>query len=477
MAIPDGIASYLAVAAGSVVAPTVLGFGLLRWLGLGPAHGLRAAVGFGYVAGHYVLAHVTLAWLLLGRPGTGLALPVAALLVGLWLWRRSPRGAAAPAPREPSPWWSWLPVLLLVACSVEAFTAANAEPVRWSDEAVNWAAKAKVLYTAPGFDLRQGLAFFVEHPDYPLFNPLAQVLAFASAGRVLHFENRLPIQFFAVALLLLLSAALARRAHPLVAMLVLVAFAGTSFSYQAPTAYADVVLACATLAAAEALLRWRETGEPVFVAIACLATGAMVATKNEGLLLAGAVAAPFLAERLLRRRGPGGPPLPWRLLGWLFVPLAAYALHRGMNGWFGIQNDLTNPALGQGRGLVARVVGQAGRNGGPVLGYYGRMLVDPAQHRLLPLAFLVAAPLAACRGTRAWLTSPTALLLAAFLCATAGYMAVFVGTIYDLKWHLDVAADRTMQHVLPLAAVGLAAAIAPARAAGGVSGPSPGSCS
>ena len=75
---------------------------------------------------------------------------------------------------------------------------AHAEPVRFSDEAVNWAAKAKVLYTAPNFDLKTGLDFFVEHPDYPLFNPLAQVLAFAGAGRVLHFENRLPIQFFAV---------------------------------------------------------------------------------------------------------------------------------------------------------------------------------------------------------------------------------------------------------------------------------------
>ena len=48
-----------------------------------------------------------------------------------------------------------------------------------------------------------------------------------------------------------------------------------------------------------------------------------------------------------------------------------------------------------------------------------------------------------------------------FVAATIGYMLVFVGTLFELKWHMDVAADRIMQHVLPLAVIGLTASVWP----------------
>jgi len=38
---------------------------------------------------------------------------------------------------------------------------------------------------------------------------------------------------------------------------------------------------------------------------------------------------------------------------------------------------------------------------------------------------------------------------------------VFTGTVYDLGWHLDVAADRTMLHVLPIAVLGLCTQVWP----------------
>jgi hypothetical protein len=136
-------------------------------------------------------------------------------------------------------------------------------------------------------------------------------------------------------------------------------------------------------------------------------------------------------------------------------------LHRAINAWFEIQNDLTNPALGNGRGLFERIGSQATTYGPPVLAYYGRMLVDAGLHRLLPLALLVAAPLAWLARRRAWLRGAGAPMFVAFAAATAGYMLVFVGTIYDLGWHLDVAADRTMLHVLPLAVIGLCASVWP----------------
>ncbi|MBZ0150441.1 MAG: hypothetical protein K8J09_02840 [Planctomycetes bacterium] len=457
MALPEGLTTWVWVATMSVAAPGLLGFGLVRWLGLTPAHGRAFALGVGYIVGHYVLAHVTLLWLWRGQPLPGWLLPIAAATTGAWLWRRAtrrpPTAVAGPANTPAATWWSWLPVLVLTLLLLDTFTATGAQLVRYSDEAVNFAAKAKLLYCAPGFDLGAGLGGFVEHPDYPLFNPLTQVLTFASAGRVLHAENRLPVQFFAVALLGMLSAALHRRAHPLVATLVLVAFAGTSFASMAPTAYADVMLAAATLAAAESLLRWRETGERALLGLAGLAMGAMVATKNEGAMLVLALLGPFVVERVWWWwRLPKRSALWWPAAAWLLVPLSALLFQRAFNRHYGLQNDLV---------LFGRIADQLASHGPRLLDYYWGLLTDPALHRLLPLTFLVAAPIACLLRGREVVAG--ALLFASFLLAMGAYSLVFLGTVYDLQWHLDVAADRCVLHVLPLVASGLAAMTWPRR--------------
>ena len=465
MAFPEGIVGYGLVALCSVLAPAVFGFALLRWLGLGPVHGLRFAWGFGYLAGHFVLAQVTLLWLIARKPVPGWLLPVAAVLAAWFLLRRARRKHVDALPRVPSHWTAWLPVVLVSCVLVHAFLAANVAPVRYGDEAVNWASKAKVLYTAPGFDLSTGLSFFVDHADYPIFNPLTQVLAFASAGRVLHFENRLPIQFFAIALLLMLSAATTRRAHALPAALALLAFVGTTFFSQAPTAYADIMLACATLAACEALLRWRESRDPVFFGLGLFAMGAMLSTKNDGRMLVIALTAPFVLDVLVTRLQVGGwgalAQLRWRSLGWLLVPIAAVLLQRGMNAWFSIHNELESEAFTHGRGMLEIILSQFAANGPVVLAYYGRMLVDPALNSLLPLMFLLAGPLAWIARGRDWWTGAGSITWLVFVAATIGYMLVFVGTLFELKWHMDVAADRIMQHVLPLAVIGLTASVWP----------------
>lgn len=473
MALPEGLIAYATAAVGSVLAPMVFGLGLVRRLGLGPEHGLRIGLAFGYVIGHYVLAHLTYAWLALRQPVPGWCLPLLALAFGAWLLRRppAPRHASLPSPRAAStspgphwPRWPWLPravLLLLVVWLLDQCLATNAAPIRFSDEADNWAAKAKVLYTAPDFALKEGLDFFVQHPDYPLFNPLLQVLAFASVGRVLHFENRLPIQGFAVVLLCLLSAASLRRARALPSTLALLAFAGTSFASAAPTGYADVMLATATFAACEALLRARETGAPVWWRLACLCFGAMIATKNEGSLLMLSLLGAFAVVWLSERRGRSAAVLPWRAAGWLAVPLAAIAVQRAFNHWFAVRNDLFDPALGRGRGLLERIADQLTSHGPGVLDYYLRMAVDASAHRLLPLLFVLTVPLALLVHRRHWLGGATPPLLLAFTGATLGYMLVFTGTVYDLGWHLDVAADRTMLHVLPIAVLGLCTQVWP----------------
>lgn len=451
MALPEGLTAQLWVAACTIAAPTMLGLGILRALGLRRTHGLRTAVALAYLIGHYALAHVTTAWLAVGQPFPGFVLPLLAALLGLALTRLArdplgPRGVPERASR-----WTLLPLLTLSLLFVHDVTVANVEPIRFSDEAQIWAAKAKALYCAPVVDLQMGMGALVHHADYPALNPLVQVLCFASAGHVTHFENRLPIQFFGLALLALLSAATSRRAHPVFAVLVLLAFAGTVFWNNALTVYADVLLALATLATVECLLRLRETGERVWWRLACLSTGAMLATKNEGALLALAVIGPFAVAHLASRgESPVVPRRALRELGWLLVPITTLALHRAFNAHFDLTNDLA-----AGDGLLVRTLHQAPAYAPRVAAFYGRMFVDPAQHALLPLLFAAAASVALLAGRRGRIGSPAATLLATTVCAILGYMLVFVGTPADLTWHMDTAAARTMQQIVPVAALGL----------------------
>jgi hypothetical protein len=473
MALPEGLLSWAWVAATAIAAPALLGLGVLRALGI--ARGARAGTLWphGFVAGQFVLAHATAAWLWLGQPVPGVALPVAAALVGAVLLRRG--ADVAPAVPEPRlPFTVRVAAVLAIAAFAHACVLAAALPVRFGDEAEIWAGKAKVLYGGTDVDLAVALPV-VAHADYPTLNPLVQVLSFAASGRVLHVENRLPIQAFGVALLLLLASACARRARPGIAALAVIATGATLHTGAGTAAYADVPLACALLAVVDALLRWRETGERAWWRVACLACGAQLATKNEGAMLALAVAAPLLLQVWCTRRNgvslaPPSPAasfppfLPWprvgRELAWLAVPLTTLALHRVFNARYVLHNDLLR-AGPDGTGLLGRLWGNAGERADDVAAAFGAMLVDPAPHRLLPLVALGAAAAALLAQGRRWLASPTAFVAGIALLGTLGYMAVFVSTPADPTWHLATAAARTLEHVVPLCALAACMAIAP----------------
>ncbi len=446
----------LQVVAGAILAPALLGFGLLRALGVPAETERRCVLALAYLVGHFVMAHVIYVWLVLGQPVPGWSLSLFAAAAGVLLLRGRPRGVAT-GPRAATSPLVWVPLLVLCLLFLDAFFTTNVDPIRRSDEAEIWASKAKVLFATPGFDIRHPLHFFVQHPDYPLLDPLVQVLSFANAGAVLHHENRLPIQMFALALLALLSAALSRRAHGLIGNLALVAFAGSSFAFQAPTAYADTMLACATLACVDCLLRWRESGNAAWWRVGCIAMAAMLATKNEGAMLAVVVVFVFTCDQVITRvRRP-------RLkdLAWLLVPGSTFVLGSAFNRYYDLRNDLLDPAAGGGKGLLERVVGQVPTHAQPVAEHYGGMLIDANLHRLLPLALCAAVLLHALPIWRRQVAAGAVLPAATFALATLGYMTVFVGTHSDVHWHLGTAADRTLQHVLPLAVLGLCALVWP----------------
>ncbi|GAB4163441.1 MAG: hypothetical protein Fur0037_29130 [Planctomycetota bacterium] len=444
MDLSQGLISLAWVPLASVGAPAWLGWSIVRRAA--PSASRRAALAFGYLIGQFAMAHVTLLWLIADQPFPGALLPLIGAATAIAI-----RGARPPAiaRRAMPPLPVLIPLAFVLLSLLDAFTQTNALPVRFGDEADIWAAKAKVLFCSPGFHLSAGLHSFVSHPDYPLWNPLVQVLSFASAGSVLHWENRMPIQAFAIALALLLSESLERRASPLVAGLELLAFAGTTFASSANACTADVMLALSALAAVEALLRHRDSQDSAFWALGCVCLAALLASKNEGSLVAIAIALPFAIDRWIRlgTRGVFG-----KGIFWLALPLASIALHRGFNAYFGCTNDLFDPGVRG--GLFGRVIGNLPERSLPVARFYAEMLVDPERQRWILLAFLIAA--AALAGAR---RAAPRILLAICGIALAGYMLVFVGTHADLEWHMLTAADRTVLHVLPLAAVGLAACL------------------
>jgi hypothetical protein len=468
MAIPEGLISYAWTALCAVLAPALFGAGVVRRLGLDPRQDRCAFAAWSYLVGQYVFAHVTFAWLWAGQPAPGWLLPVVAAVAGLALIGARPRGPLGePSARPPAALrrarhaWPLAVALVFVGTALaNQFLLAGLQPVTTGDEAVIWSAKAKVLYTAPGFELGFGLGYYVSHPDYPQFNPLVQVLAYASSGRILHFENRLPIQCFGVALVLLLASAAVRRIGPWAASAVVVAFTATAFFPTTAWAFADVMLACAMLATADAWLRWRETGARHWWRLACFGLAAALSSKNEGSLLAVAALAAAGCSALLQRRSARRRPLGRQWL-WLAVPLAAVAAHQCFNAWFQCSNDLFDPNFGSGKGLLARIPGLLAERALPVAEYYGRMLVDPGTSRLLIVSMLAAA---IARGRRC-LGSDAAALVLFVLFGLGGYMLVFVGTYFDLQWHLGTAAHRTCLHVLPVAALGFCALMAPCAAA------------
>ncbi|MGC6489095.1 MAG: glycosyltransferase family 39 protein, partial [Planctomycetota bacterium] len=420
------------------------------------------------------VAALTAAWLGLGRPGSVWWWLLAVAGAAAWTLRPAPaaaplgsRDAAAPAAGSSARGSSPVDWGLILGVEVFLFDAlaSRVYPVRRSDEADIWAAKAKVLFAAPAGEVSEGLHHFALTGFYPSWNPLIQALVYGCRGEIVHFDNRLPIQLFGVAMLMILASALRRRTNPWLGALVLAALVGPLMRALVAVMYSDLMLACAAALAAESLLRWREEGGRAWWRLACVAMAGMLAAKNEGeLLVPCLLVAAALSRALGRPSRPDGDaarvrPRPTWLL-WLSLPLAAVLARRGFNAYFDLGSYLEGD-VGPARGVLGRFLDGARENGAEVLAFFGEMSLDPSQHGLLlllfPLAFAVSA---ASRGLRAALAGPAGLLFLAWAGAMSGYLMVFIGTN---SWQLHVAAPRVVTQALPWAAVGACAALWPRR--------------
>ena len=443
--------------------PTLLGIGLLHSLGIRLRDDRLAFFGWAYTAGSFGTGAVLFAWLWLGWPLDARLLAPALLLLAAalgFIGSRTDHTAAdserPPARASALERWllvSFVVVLLLV--TLDRILLSSFWPITLRDEARIWALKAKLLFHAGGFNdvFRAHAGWFMpSHLDYPPLNPLLQVWTFAHAREILHVENRLPIQCFAVALVLAGAGALRQLVRPgLAAVLLVLLISAEHTIVQSKSGSADLMVALGFLVALDAWLRWMRTGSPRWWKLCMLGLAFMMWSKNEGALyfcaFAGAASLSFARPSFRARHGlPSG-----RLLAWVLLPLGITAATWWTNAHFGFANDM---ATGSALDIImerfdARI--------GPVLAYHGNILARLPEHNHLLFvvlaAFVVAFPARSFRGT---LQMPTSMLL---MVLTA-YVVVYLATPQNLDWHLSTSATRVFYQSLPVLTLWVALAAA-----------------
>lgn len=443
-----------------LAAPTALGFGMLRALGIGRRSDPLAAPAWAYIVGSLGSALCNLLWVAAHKPFSGTWLLPAQLAAGVVLaiaMRR--RATAEPVDLTPTrERWILAAALLLAAALVaDQATERNAQPVSHGDEAVIWAAKAKTMFVARGLEAEFGrdARAFARHADYPMLNPLLQLGVFATRGAIGHVDNRLPIQAFMLALLIACAAALRRYVRPaLAALLVLLLLGHEIVQLLAQVASSDHMVMAGLVVATDAWLRWRSTSQIAWFRLAMIGLAVAAFAKHEGAVL-GAIW--LLAVGLARAARCIGAiaPMPRRELLWLLVPAGIVALGVAMNAAFGFRNDLFDPTYNA-RSFGDRLVTMLPERLGPVLEHTARHLLFDSGAPLVFTLFFAVLLLFPLRLLRSEVAVP-ALCVAGTLLA---FQLVFVATPYDLQWHLATAAVRVAMQVGPLAALGLAMALA-----------------
>lgn len=440
--------------------PLLFGAGLLRALGIVWRSDRLAYWAWAYLCGSLGTALAIFFWLLCGKPGSAVMLysllPVAG---GLLLYRlRGKRAAPSARPiSSREDWVLYATIILLAVICIDRITHINCFPVTHGDEANIWAAKAKTLFAASGFDaeLARQTHLYPFHADYPLLNPLLQSGSFELSGQILHITNRLPVQLFAPAFLLVMAASLRLLVRPaLTAVLLTLLFAhGASVAHSGPAA-SDFMLAFGFITATDAWIRWSRSQDSCWWKLFAVALAFTVWSKNEGVVLA-LVLCMAIAIGHFTERKKTLPPIGLDWL-WLIAPCALIALHRTLNASQGLVNDLFDPRWSS-QTFLERLFSGLSERLGTVMEYFVSHTLFAAETSRLLLALFLG--LIVCFPRRL-LKGEVAVLSLCVVGGLAAYQLVFIATPHSLQWHLDTASSRVTFHLVPAATIGLAAGIA-----------------
>lgn len=443
----------------SFVVATAAGVLLLRALwphGLAPCPWpLAVALGVGIGAG--VSSAALFLWMLAFGPSAVypvvetavVTLAAAAVLAGRGK-RRPALAEAASAPSGPQS-RSLLTigfVLVLVAAAAAFVSMLRQHPHGEWDAWMNWDMRARMFFRGgDGWRAAFSGAFPWSHPDYPVLVPTLVARSWLYAGKETVLGPHLVAATFTFGTVALLGSALAvlrGRSQGLLAAMILLAT--PFFVVHGTSLYADVPLAFFLLAAFVALGLDARYGDATarFAALAGLATGLAMWTKNEGWLFGAAL----VAALILAGRREGWAVLRPRLVAFAAGALAPVLLVLVFKLAFAPPNDLLS-TLG-----LDRTVGR--------LTDPGRYALTAREYVLHLLSFgsnrLGAAvwPLAACfaglglaraRPGRSWLRTGAVTLLLLL----AGHFLVFVSMADELARLLASSLDRLLLQIWPAA--------------------------
>lgn len=377
--------------------------------------------------------------LVLGFESLRVALAVGCLLgvLGLLLGLRTFLKKRGERPFPFSRSWVWsLPLAYIVALyGVLILT----HPLTHWDARSIWFFHAKIIYYQGALTETSGWSQLLEvHPDYPkLLQTLAAQVAYISG----YWNEFLPK---AALLVLLIPAAVGYFAffkRPF-SWVFLIAMAFFPTYTEIWNGYADSYLALYAGLAILALGRWFDSRRPHDLLLGLAGLGAVSCLKNEGSLFLVCTAAGFttlgLWERMKRKARPLGS-IDWLSLTYLVVvTLAGHTLWLVKKKAWGLHADLD---------FSGRHFAEAwGRlTDGESFGLIMKNLFQNQEltYALIPLAMgVIAARILRVRIPLAvWLPFSTATLY------FFGIVFVYLGTPYDLSWHLNTSAGRT---VLPI---------------------------
>jgi len=474
------------------ITPLVLGVALLGCAGIATATDRLAYAGWAYIAGMLGTAAVLFPWLCLGLPPNPWLLHLVLLGVAACCFLLSRRQRPQEHHDASTPWRNtgrvervfFIGVLALVlVVSGQRVMVGNLLPIADADEAMIWSAKAKLIFSSGGFGqhlgesapgLEHGAAFpdafapaidkalqdptFAQnrtfqdaprtgpdhHLDYPVLNPLLQVWVFAHAGGPLEWQNRLPIQGFGIALLLVLAAGLRQVLRPaLVACCLLIFTAIDETLTQMRTCYADVMVAVGLAIACDAWLRSQRDRQGPWWWLVLLGLSVAAWSKNEGMMyLCVALVAGMLAcsQRL---PGPASHNPFGGRAGVLLVPFLFVGATLSINFAFGFTNDLIESDA-TGMSVFERLL-HSGDRVVAIAGFtFDHLLIsrDRCFVFLVFLVMLISCPLLAVKGP---LRAPGIFLILAIVMVFLVYMA----TPAKIHWHLFTSLPRVMWQLTP----------------------------
>jgi hypothetical protein len=333
-------------------------------------------------------------------------------------------------------------------------------PILVGDEAAIWTSKARFLLLAGAFDDRlQGFLagspfVWLQHADYPLLNPLLQAHALAHFSPDSPVVGRVPVQFFGVALALLLTSAMRARVPAWIGVpLLLIVFGLERTAMGLSRSDADLMLATALLGMFDTLGRLVADGDRRRLPMFALFAASALWTKHDAAVPVIAIGCSLsvdvlLGGRVLRRVAARRIALLWGL-----VAAAPVVFTIGFNARMGVANDLMGANV-RGKGLIELILEQFGERVWIVTRWFFTEQFWVSE-RTGYLALLLLA-LVLLR-SRAWRTTADRFAIGAIGFAFAGYALVLIGSFHELAYILDHAGARLTYHLMPTITMACAA--------------------